>query len=83
MNDEDKKLKKKTKTSKVKIQDDEAGILSEGKKKKKKVNKKRLVMNVAQTKYYVVRYVAKNIYKMKLTTNEEEDWDICWQDGAV
>jgi tubulin polyglutamylase TTLL6/13 len=40
-------------------------------------------MNVAQTKYYVVRYVAKNIYKMKLTHNDDEDWDICWQDGAV
>lgn len=40
-------------------------------------------MNVAQTKYYVVRYVAKNIYKMKLTANDDEDWDICWQDGAV
>ena len=40
-------------------------------------------MNIAQTKYQVVRYVAKNIYKMKLTYNEDEDWDICWQDGAV
>ncbi len=48
------------------------------KKKKRKVNKKRLVMNVAQTKYYVVRYVAKKIYKMKLTHNDDEDWDICW-----
>ena len=40
-------------------------------------------MNIAQTKYYVVRYVAKNIFKMKLTHSEEEDWDICWMDGAV
>lgn len=40
-------------------------------------------MNIAQTKYYVVRYVAKNIYHMKLTHNEDEDWDICWMDGAV
>lgn len=53
------------------------------KKKKRKVNKKRLVMNVSQTKYYVVRYVARKIYKMKLSHNDEEDWDICWQDGAV
>ena len=53
------------------------------KKKKRKVTKKRLIMNVSQTKYYVVRYVAKKIYKMKLTHNDEEDWDICWQDGAV
>ena len=36
-------------------------------------------MNVAQTKYYVVRYVGKRIYKMKLTrATDEEDWDICW-----
>lgn len=40
-------------------------------------------MNIAQTKYYVVRYVAKNMFKMKLTHSEEEDWDICWMDGAV
>lgn len=40
-------------------------------------------MNVAQTKYYVVRYVGKKLYKMKLTRSEEEDWDVCWQDGAV
>ena len=40
-------------------------------------------MNISQTKYYVVRYVAKNIYNMRLTHNDEEDWDICWQDGAV
>jgi len=35
-------------------------------------------MNISQTKYYVVRYVAKNIYNMRLTHNDEEDWDICW-----
>ena len=40
-------------------------------------------MNVSQTKYYVVRYVAKKIYNMRLTHNEDEDWDIMWQDGAV
>ncbi len=40
-------------------------------------------MNVAQTKYYVVRYVAKKIYNMKLTHNDDEDWDICWMDGAA
>jgi hypothetical protein len=40
-------------------------------------------MNVSQTKYYVVRYVAKKIYNMKLTHNDDEDWDICWTDGAV
>jgi tubulin polyglutamylase TTLL6/13 len=31
----------------------------------------------------VVRYVGKKIYHLKLTRGEDEDWDICWQDGAV
>lgn len=35
-------------------------------------------MNISLTKYYVVRYVAKNIYNMRLTHNDDEDWDICW-----
>lgn len=52
-------------------------------KKKKKLNKKRLIINVSQTKYYVVRYVAKRMYNMKLTHNDDEDWDICWMDGAA
>ena len=41
------------------------------------------MMNVAQSKYMVVRYVGKKVYHMKLTRSDEEDWDICWQDGAV
>ena len=40
-------------------------------------------MNVQQTKYPVVRYVGKRIYKMKLTRNDEEDLDICWHEGDV
>lgn len=55
----------------------------EGKKKRRRGQKKRLVMCVAQTKYFVVRYVGKKLFKMKLTRADEEDWDICWQDGAV
>ena len=42
------------------------------KKKKRKVTKKRLVMNVSQTKYYVVRYVAKKIYKMKIILSNKD-----------
>eukprot|EP00347_Sterkiella_histriomuscorum_P011690 403371481 len=56
---------------------------TDGKKKKKKGKQKRLIMNISQTKYYVVRYVAKKIYGMRLTHNDDEDWDIMWQDGAV
>jgi hypothetical protein len=40
-------------------------------------------MNIANTKYYVVRFVAKNVFKMKLTHSDEDEWDICWRDGAV
>ena len=40
-------------------------------------------MNISSTKYNVVKYVARDLYKMKFTHNEEDDWDICWQDGAV
>ncbi|CDW83353.1 tubulin-tyrosine ligase family protein [Stylonychia lemnae] len=79
---DEKKAKKKIKVVRPKIQKDEVE-LGESKKKKKKSKQKRLTMNVSQTKYYVVRYVAKNIYNMRLTHNDEEDWDICWQDGAV
>lgn len=47
-------------------------------KKGKKGKQKKLIMNITNTKYYVVRYVGKQIYKMRLTHSEEEDWDICW-----
>jgi hypothetical protein len=69
---DDKKTKKRSKTKgKAEVEDTDT-------KKKRKKKSKRLVMNVAQTKYQVVRYVAKNIYKMRLTYNDDEDWDICW-----
>jgi hypothetical protein len=73
--------------TKSKGADDVAAIVEEegevSKKKKKRHHKKHLLMNVAQTKYFVVRYVGKKVYKMKLTRSDDEDWDICWQDGAV
>lgn len=56
---------------------------TDAKKKRKNKLKKKLLMNTAQTKYMVVRYVGKKVYRMKLTRCDEEDWDICWQDGAV
>lgn len=61
----------------------EEGGTTKKKRRKTTQSKKKLVMNIAQTKYYVVRYVGKTLYKMKLTRSEEEDWDVCWQDGAV
>lgn len=36
-------------------------------KRKPKYKQKKLVMNVAQTKYHVVKYVAKKIFQMRLT----------------
>jgi hypothetical protein len=64
--------------------------LTEGEvvKKKKKRNKncipkKKLILNVAWTKYSAVRFVGKSLFKMRLTCQDDEDWDICWQDGAV
>ena len=72
-----KKIKKKIKSNPAKVENEDAEG-AETKKKKKKGGRKRLIMNVSQTKYYVVRYVAKNIYKMKLTNNDDEDWDIRW-----
>ena len=80
----DRQMESKMRNRKSSKQEVNGSVVDSGlKKKKRKVTKKRLVMNVSQTKYYVVRYVAKKIYKMKLTHNDEEDWDICWQDGAV
>ena len=70
-----------------------ANQLAEDKKKKKrrKFKAKKLVLNVSQTKYHVVRYVARTIFKMRLsnaTYSHEPDvpsdeWDIMWTDGTV
>jgi tubulin polyglutamylase TTLL6/13 len=62
---------------------EDQGTAAGGKKKKRRTSKKKLIVNVAQTKYMVVRYVSKKIYKMRLTRSDDEDWDVCWQDGAV
>ena len=41
-------------------------------------------MNVAQTKYHVVRYVGKKIFNMRLTNyshevvDEKNEWDLYW-----
>ena len=43
----------------------------------------RLLMCIANTKYEVVKKVAKKIFKFQLTKNEDADWDLCWQDGAI
>ena len=77
------KPRKPRKIKKIKIVDATDGADQDTTGKKRRRKKKRLMMNVAQTKYMVVRYVGKKIYHMKLTRSDDEDWDVCWQDGAV
>ena len=48
---------------------------------------RKLVMNVLNTKYKVVRYVARKMFKMrcsfKANIDDSDDWDICWSDGPI
>ena len=52
-------------------------------KKKNLEKKKKLVMNVTWSKYMVVRHAATKVHGMRLSANEEDDWDIMWCDGGV
>ena len=62
-----------------------------GKKKKRKYKAKKLVLNVSQTKYHIVRYVAKTMFKMRLSAapyhaeydDPKDEWDILWTDGII
>jgi len=40
------------------------------------------MINVNHCHYPVVKAVAK-MYKMKVTTSDEDDWDILWSDGGI
>lgn len=42
-----------------------------------------MTVNVAFTKYKIVRYVAKKVFGYKLCTNDNDDWDICWVDCGI
>jgi len=71
--------------------DEPRGNSKNTKKKKKIVNKKarkpaktRIIMNVSDTQYDVVRYVGKKIFNWKLSYNgDSTDWDMFWTDNAV
>ena len=53
------------------------------KRKKKAINKYgRLYINVNLCHYPVVRTVSK-MFRIKTTTNDDDDWDIMWSDGAI
>lgn len=49
------------------------------------------MFNISQTKYHVVRYVARQLFKMRLSNSKHEgdpeeakdEWDIFWTDGMV
>lgn len=36
-----------------------------------------------ETKYPVIKYVGKKLFKWRLTYDPESEWDVCWTDGAV
>jgi hypothetical protein len=60
-------------------------------KRRRKMKAKKLVLNVSMTKYHVVRYVARTLFKMRLSNasyqqepdDPKDEWDIFWTDGQV
>lgn len=60
-------------------------------RRKRRMKAKKLVLNVSMTKYHVVRYVARTLFKMRLSNNQyqsepedpKDEWDIFWTDGQV
>ena len=56
--------------------------MKEETKKLKKNKKGRMVMNILNTKYEIVRYVAKKMFDFRLTKEDDDDWDIYWLDGG-
>lgn len=61
-------------------------------------DKERLVINMSNTKYFVIRFVAKSLFNFKISykkqeieemdnnsyqLDQNEDWDIFWTDGGV
>lgn len=63
----------------------------EKKRRKRNLKAKKLVLNVSQTKYHVVRYVARTLFKMRLSNaqyhpeydDQKDEWDIFWTDNQV
>lgn len=51
-------------------------------KKNRKRNPK-VVFNVSDTKYDVVKYVGKELFNWKLSYESDGDWDVFWTDSAV
>lgn len=60
-------------------------------RRRRRMKAKKLVLNVSMTKYHVVRYVARTLFKMRLSNaryeqdpdDPSQEWDIFWTDGQV
>jgi len=51
---------------------------------KKQVKKKpKLIINVLNTQYSIVKEVAKKIFRFKLSLNPNSEWDLLWADTGV
>jgi tubulin polyglutamylase TTLL6/13 len=52
-------------------------------KNTKKKAKAKVVFNITDTRYEVVRHVARKMLNYKLTSEPEVEWDVFWTDNAV
>jgi tubulin polyglutamylase TTLL6/13 len=51
---------------------------------KRKPSARKIIMNVSDTRYSVVRIVGRKLMGWKLSKNEEdENWDVWWTDNGV
>ena len=46
-------------------------------------SKRKLIMNIAQTQYPLIRSIAKNALEMRLSRKTDDNWDVLWTDCAV
>ena len=69
---------------------DDNGLKKKNKKRRIKYKAKRLVLNVKETKYHIVRYVGKTMLNMRLSNakgpdydEKAADWDVFWCDDDL
>ncbi|CAI2383004.1 unnamed protein product [Moneuplotes crassus] len=55
----------------------------QGGKSKRKLIVNKLTVNVSNTRYKIVRYVAKKIFGYRLSRSDNNTWDICWIDAGI
>lgn len=80
------------KESQAKIDIDVDQKLTKKKKKRIRYKAKKLVINLKETKYQILRYVAKEVFNFRLSNfnhianeplDEKNEWDILWTDNGV